>query len=88
MATDVVTMTAKELKNRTGTAMRALERGQRMVLTRRGRTVGVMVPAGDAAARTDPDYEEAWADIEQALARTKPEFASWREALGRSRRRT
>jgi len=81
-------MTAKELKNRTGEALRAVEQGQRVLLTRRGRPVALMTPAG--ASSDEPDelpYEEAWREIEAALRATRPRDRSWKRALDRSRRR-
>src|SRR5262245_1842607 len=83
-----LTMTAKELKNRTGEALRAVARGQRVVVTRRGRPLAVMAPA--SVAPLEPDerpYEEAWREIEAALRATPPPEPSWRRAMDRSRRR-
>lgn len=89
MATSgMLTMTAKELKNRTGEALRAVERGQRVLLTRRGRPVAVMAPATVPPAEVDDlPFEEAWREIEAALRSAKPRDRSWREAMRRSRRR-
>jgi prevent-host-death family protein len=84
----MLTMTAKELKNRTGEALRAVARGQRVLVTRRGRPLAVMAPA--SVAPLEPDerpYEEAWREIEAALRATAPPEASWRRAMDRSRRR-
>lgn len=81
-------MTAKELKNRTGEALRALARGQRVLLTRRGRPVALMTPT--SAPPVEPGelpYEEAWREIEGALRATKPRDQTWQRALARSRRR-
>lgn len=83
-----LTMTAKELKNRTGVAFHAVARGQRVLLTRRGKVVAVLVPV------VDPDdadevlpYEVAWQEVEAALAASPPRFPSLEEAMSRSRRR-
>jgi prevent-host-death family protein len=85
----MLTMTAKELKNRTGEALRAVERGQRVLLTRRGRPVAVMTPATVPPIESDDvPYEEAWRDIDAALRATKPHDRSWGLALNRSRRRS
>jgi len=83
-----ITMTAKELKNRTGDAFRAVSRGERVLLTRRGETVAVMVPV-DFPTREDEvlPYDQAWLEIEAALAASEPEYASLEEAVSRSRRR-
>jgi prevent-host-death family protein len=83
-----ITMTAKELKNRTGEALRAVSAGRRVVLTRHGKPVAVMVPADPPAEGSDvPSYEETWTEIEAALAGSTPAAPSWRTALDRSRRR-
>jgi antitoxin (DNA-binding transcriptional repressor) of toxin-antitoxin stability system len=83
-----ITLTAKDLKNRTGDAFRAIGRGDRVVLTRRGKALAVMVPLAEGEEVPDlPPYAEAWADIEQALAASAPEFPSVDEAMARSRRR-
>jgi prevent-host-death family protein len=83
-----ITLTARELKNRTGDAFRALSRGDRVVLTRRGKALAVMVPVteGEAAAALPP-YDEAWRAIEEALAASEPRYPSLAEAMARSRRR-
>jgi prevent-host-death family protein len=83
-----ITMTAKELKNRTGDAFRAVSRGDKVVLTRRGKPVAVLLSVADSEAdRRLPPYEEAWAEIEMALAASEPEFPSLEEAMSRSRGR-
>jgi prevent-host-death family protein len=83
-----ITMTAKELKNRTGDAFRAVSRGERVLLTRRGKAVAVLVPV-DYPDRDDEilPYDLAWQEIEAALAVSEPECASLEEAMSRSRRR-
>ena len=89
VATPVVTMTAKDLKNRTGEALRAVASGLRVVVTRRGKTLGVIVPAGDAtlaAAVAPPSYDDAWAEIEMALRASKPRYRTWQQAMTGSRR--
>ena len=83
-----ITLTAKELKNRTGDAFRAIRRGDRVVLTRRGKALAVMVPLAEAEGLPDlPPYAEAWSEIEGALAASAPEFPSLEAAMARSRRR-
>jgi len=76
------------LKNRTGDAFRAVSRGERVLLTRRGKTVAVLVPV-DFPVREDEvlPYDQAWQEIEAALAASEPEYASLEEAMSRSRRR-
>ena len=85
----VLTMTAKELKNRTGDAFRAVARGDRVILTRRGEPVAIMNPFQENWELEDlPPFEEAWGDLERALAATEPRFATASEAISRSRRRS
>lgn len=83
-------MTAKELKNRAGEALRHVARGGRVLITRRGRLVAAISPARDEG-QTRPltlrSFKEAWADIERRLKMTQPVFSSWRKAIGWSRRR-
>ena len=81
-------MTAKDLKNRTGDALRAVARGQRVLLTRRGRPVAIMTPT--SAPPIEPEdlsYEDAWKEIDVALRTTKPRERTWAHAMDRSRRR-
>ncbi|HUE90434.1 MAG TPA: hypothetical protein VMO26_30480 [Vicinamibacterales bacterium] len=82
-------MSARDLKNSTGEVVRALRRGQTILLTFRGRPLGTIAPLGAdlAEASLVPPYEEAWADIEEQLGRSTPRFASWRDAEDASRGR-
>ena len=83
-------MSARELKNSTGEVVRALRRGQSILLTFRGKPLGriqPLPPEGEAERPPIPSYNEAWAEIEAQLKRSKPRFASWREAEGQSRGR-
>lgn len=83
-----ITMTAKELKNRTGDAFRAIGRGDRVVLTRRGKPAAMMVPvAGSEVGEELPPFEAAWSEIEEVLAASEPEFESVEEAMAATRRR-
>ena len=82
-----VTMTAKELKNRTGDAFRAIGRGDRVVLTRRGRPAAMMVPVAGEVGEDLPPFEEAWAEIEETLAASPPEFETIDEAMAVTRGR-
>jgi prevent-host-death family protein len=82
-------MTARDLKNSTGEVVRTLKQGDSILLTFRGRPLGAIVPigTGDANSARIRPYEEAWAEIEAQLRRTKPRFASWKEAEDKSRGR-
>ena len=82
-------MTARDLKNSTGAVVRALRRGESILLTFRGRPLGTIAPlrADDGETPAIRPYEEAWAEIESQLKRSKPRFVSWREAEDESRGR-
>ena len=82
-----ITMTAKELKNRTGDAFRAIARGDEVVLTRRGNPVARMTPMV-AAPPEVPSFDEAWAEIDAALADTTPEYETLAETMAATRRRS
>jgi prevent-host-death family protein len=82
-------MTARDLKNSTGDVVRTLRRGESILLTWRGKPLGTIVPlgTGDRERLRIRPYEEAWADIETQLGKTKARFHSWREAEDESRGR-
>lgn len=82
-------MTARELKNSTGEVVRTLRRGESILLTFRGKALGTIAPLGPESGRVPsiPPYQEAWAEIEAQLRRSKPHFASWKEAEDESRGR-
>ncbi len=82
-------MTARDLKNRTGDALRAVRRGESVVITFRGKPVGALVP-WLPSTRSRPgnrSVEEVWPDIERELQRSAPRFSSWTEAEDRVRGR-
>ncbi len=81
-------MSARELKNSTGDVVRTLRRGESILLTFRGKPIGTIEPIGPEDGETSAiPYEEAWAEIEAQLRRTKPHFRSWRSAEDESRGR-
>lgn len=82
-------MTARDLKNSTGEVVRTLRRGESVLLTFRGKPLATIVPLRDDEHETASirPYEEAWGQIETQLRRSKPRFASWREAEDQSRGR-
>jgi prevent-host-death family protein len=82
-------MTAPDLKNSTGEVVRALRRGESILLTFRGRPLGTIEPLrpGEVEAAAVLPYDEAWAEIEDQLRRSAPHFPSWREAEDASRGR-
>ena len=82
-------MTARELKNSTGEVVRTLRRGESILLTFRGKALGTIEPLRRDGAE-DPSilpYQQAWTEIEAQLRRSRPRFASWREAEDQSRGR-
>ncbi len=83
------TMTAKNLKNKTGEAMRAVARGEKVIVTLRGKPFALMTPATtETLEKTSMrPFEEAWSDIENSLRKTKPRFKSAKEAMSWTRRR-
>ena len=84
------TVTAKQLKQRTGEIIKRLKSGERFTLTHRGKPVAVIKPSLSEDESFSPDlrsFDEAWEDIERALERTKPPFKSWKEATGWVRNR-
>lgn len=83
------TMTARNLKNKTGEAMRAVSKGERVVVTLRGKPFALISPVtteslGKVSIRP---AEESWRDIENTLKRTKPEFKNAKEAMAWTRRK-
>ncbi len=59
------------------------------MLTFRGKPLGTIEPIQPDAAplRIVRPYEEAWTEIEAQLKRSKPPFASWKDAEEYSRGR-
>jgi len=54
----MVTVPARDLKNRTGEIVRRLERGEHVLVTKRGKPLAVMRPARGAALRRGTRREE------------------------------
>jgi len=84
-------VSARELKNRTGEILRRVRRGEQIQVTNRGKVVAFLVPPSDMASHEgDPirPYDEAWQEITTTLAESSPQYGSWREAVDRSRRRS
>jgi prevent-host-death family protein len=85
------TVTAKQLKQKTGEMIKRVKLGERLTITLRGKPVAVLAPpANDDAEAVGKlrSFEEAWADIEKALGKTKPGFKGWKEATEWARNRT
>jgi prevent-host-death family protein len=82
------TMTARSLKNKTGEAMRAVARGEKVIVTLRGKPFALMTPATTETIRKEHlrPFHEAWSDIENSLRKTAPHFKSVKEAMAWTRR--
>ena len=84
------TITAKQLKQKTGEVIKRLKAGERLALTYRGKLLAYIEPAFDKSTKaTDQvkEYQKAWENIESTLDETIPEFKDWREATGWVRKR-
>jgi len=83
------TMTAKDLKNHTGKAMRTVSKGEKVVVTLRGKPFALISPVTSESLKkvSQRSPEEAWKDIEDTLKRTKPEFKNVRDAMNWTRKR-
>ena len=85
------TITAKQLKQKTGEVIRRIKSGERLTLTYRGEPLAVIEPAVKRdlnELNKVKESTEAWERIESTLNSTKPEFKSWREATGWVRNRS
>ncbi len=77
------TVTAKQLKQKTGEVIKKVRLGERFTVTYRGKPVAVIAPPTMEETKALEElrsFDEAWGDIEQTLRKTKPEFKGWREA--------
>lgn len=75
------TVTAKQLKQNTGAIIKMVRAGETLTLTYRGKPVAIIQPAGESSIKTQVrDLDEAWMDIETALAKSEPRFENWKEA--------
>ena len=83
------TVTAKELKNRTGTILRSVNKGERVVVTKRGKPCAIISPVQGEQLQAGElrSYPEAWADLEKMLQRSTARHKTWKDALKWSRRR-
>jgi len=85
------TVTAKQLKQRTGEMIKRVKSGERLTITYRGKPVAIMAPPTNhetQVLRELKSFDEAWADIEKTLGKTKPGFKGWKEATEWARNRT
>lgn len=85
------TVTAKQLKQKTGEMIKRVKSGEHLTITYRGKPVAMMAPPRNdetQALRELRAFDEAWADIEKTLGKTKPKFKGWKEAVEWARSRT
>ena len=82
-------VSAKELKNRTGEVLKLVEGGEKVLITMRRKPFAVLSPVKEGERETANlrPYEEAWEDIQKTLQETEPEFGSVAEAMKWTRRR-
>ncbi len=84
------TVTAKQLKQRTGEVIRRVKSGERLTVTYRGKPIAVIAPPTTKELKALEELrplDEAWGDIEQTLEKTTPEFKGWKEATQWARNR-
>jgi len=84
------TISAKQLKQKTGEVMKRVRAGERMTVTHRGKAVAVITPSTqekDLGSGASREFEESWGAIEAALGVTEPRFEGWREATEWVRKR-
>ncbi len=84
------TITAKQLKQKTGEVIKRIKAGERLALTYRGKLLAYIEPAFEKSKKPVDqvkEFQNAWEDIESTLKETKPEFKDWQEATGWVRKR-
>jgi prevent-host-death family protein len=84
------TITAKQLKQKTGEVIKRIKSGERLILTYRGKPLAVIEPAFDKTKKAVDqvkEFQKAWESIESTLNQTTPEFKDWREATRWVRKR-
>ncbi len=74
-------ISATDLKQRTGDFIRRLRAGEPFVLTYRGRWIGVITPSKEFRGEVvTGNANDAWAEIDAALAVSQPAFDDWQDA--------
>ena len=84
------TITAKQLKQRTGEVMKRVRAGEQLTVTYRGKPVALIAPSTGEEVRISEGlspFEQAWRSIEATLQETEPRFQGWREATEWVRKR-
>jgi antitoxin (DNA-binding transcriptional repressor) of toxin-antitoxin stability system len=85
------TITAKQLKLKTGEVIRRIKSGERLTLTYRGKPLAFIEPTANNAVKELNRVAEsvkAWERIESTLNSTNPQFKNWRGATGWVRNRS
>jgi antitoxin (DNA-binding transcriptional repressor) of toxin-antitoxin stability system len=85
------TVTAKHLKQKTGEIIKRVKAGESLIITHRGKPVAIMEPPTNSENKDSQKlrpFDDAWADIEKTLRKTRPGFADWKEATKWARNRT
>ncbi len=82
-------MTAKDLKNRTGEAIRIVSAGKKVVITLRGKPFAVIAPIQDVILEESNlrPMDVAWKDIENTIKKSTPKFKTSGEAMNWTRKR-
>lgn len=82
-------ISAKELKNRTGEVLRRVEEGEKVLILKRGKPCAMLSPIAEEQIVPNGlrSYTEAWEDIERTLKATSPRHKTWEEAMRWTRRR-
>ena len=84
------TITAKQLKQKTGEVIKRIKSGERLTLTYRGKPLAVIEPTTDKdinKLNKVSDSVKAWESIDSTLKSTNAEFKNWREATAWVRNR-
>lgn len=84
------TMAAKELKNKTGEAIKTVSNGEKVLVTLRGKPFAIISPVNTASLEEFKlrPIDTAWEDIESTLKESKPKFESLKEAMDWTRKRS
>src|SRR5216110_463114 len=80
------TISARELKNKTGDALRAVGRHERVVVTRHGKPYAALIPIDELPKDDVVDVDAFWESIREE-SRKNPLPLPVDEMIGRSRRR-
>lgn len=81
--------TCKEMRLRTGDIINNVKKGDRYIVTYRGKPVALVLPFSDqqVSELTPRFYKHAWADIEKTITENEAAYSNWNEAISESRMR-